>query len=305
MSNHGKDRPLFTVIIPTFNRAELLRTAIESVIHQSFENWELVVIDDGSTDHTSSVVASFTDNRVRYYYQHNQDEGSARNHGILRSNGIYICFLDSDDYYLDNHLENISVHIHQGKFPKVIYRTGMLIRTRSKYRKSVLYSGGSSFDFFWNEFTGIISLAIHHELLREHRFTENHKYFADCHLEVRLAKCAHLIQLPEYTVVHVRHQGNKTESNGRSRAEIMAQMEDHLGAVVDLYENYRTELQNDLTLGKYKRKKALILIIYARKFGKRYFLDYLRCIWQALKHYSYPDLWPAVAKSTISLVGKN
>ena len=76
--------PLFSIIIPTYNRAPMIGKAIESVIKQSFENWECIVIDDGSTDETKSVVAKYAqiDSRIRYCYQDNQERSVARNNGI-------------------------------------------------------------------------------------------------------------------------------------------------------------------------------------------------------------------------------
>ena len=84
--------PFFTVIIPTFNRADLLAIAIQSVLDQTFTNWELIVVDDGSTDHTASVVKSFGDERIRYYYQENQELNAARNSGVDFSKGKYTAF---------------------------------------------------------------------------------------------------------------------------------------------------------------------------------------------------------------------
>ena len=63
--------PLFSVIIPTYNRANLLRIAIKSVLDQKFENWELVIVDDGSTDNTKFIIQSFKDSRIKYVYQKN------------------------------------------------------------------------------------------------------------------------------------------------------------------------------------------------------------------------------------------
>ena len=97
---------MFSVIIPTFNRAELLSQAIRSVLAQGFGDYELIVVDDGSTDSTGEVVASFEAQRIRYLRR--EDTGSAaaaRNTGILRARGKYISFLDDDDEYLPEFLE--------------------------------------------------------------------------------------------------------------------------------------------------------------------------------------------------------
>ena len=93
-----------SVIIPTYNRAHLVGYAIDSVLRQTYSNFEIFVIDDGSTDGTESVVGRYGD-RVRYIRQPNRGVGSARNAGLERATGDCIAFLDSDDYWFDFKLE--------------------------------------------------------------------------------------------------------------------------------------------------------------------------------------------------------
>lgn len=98
--------PLVSVIIPAFNRADYLPEAIASVLTQPFQNLEVIVVDDGSTDHTAEVVKRFSgEPRVRYLYQPNQGRSVARNHGAQVAAGDYLGFLDSDDRYLPQGLE--------------------------------------------------------------------------------------------------------------------------------------------------------------------------------------------------------
>ena len=95
--------PTVSVIIPTFNRAHTLPRAIKSVLAQSYQNFELIVIDDGSTDETASVFQDYP--YVQYFYQKNKGVSAARNHGLKIAQGKYICFLDSDDAWHKNKLE--------------------------------------------------------------------------------------------------------------------------------------------------------------------------------------------------------
>jgi glycosyltransferase involved in cell wall biosynthesis len=96
MKGTGNARKV-TVVIPTYNRAHLLRGCIQSVLAQSFPDLEVVVIDDGSTDNTSQVVSTFP---VRYYRQENEGAPAARNKGLSLAGGEYVIFLDSDDILL-------------------------------------------------------------------------------------------------------------------------------------------------------------------------------------------------------------
>jgi glycosyltransferase involved in cell wall biosynthesis len=94
--------PKVSVIIPTYNRADFIAEAIKSVLAQSLRDFEVIVIDDGSTDNTQDIVSTFP---VRYLWQENQGPGAARNKGIDLAQGQYLVFLDSDDVLLSNALE--------------------------------------------------------------------------------------------------------------------------------------------------------------------------------------------------------
>lgn len=99
-------RPAVSVILCTYNRAPLLPRAVESVLRQSFADWELVVVDDGSRDGTRRLMQRYRrlDPRIRYHYQSNTGLAGARNTGLRLSTGRFITFLDSDDEYRPEHL---------------------------------------------------------------------------------------------------------------------------------------------------------------------------------------------------------
>lgn len=93
-------KPIVSVIIPAYNRGYIIRKSIDSVLAQSFTNFELIIIDDGSTDDTKDVIESYNDDRIRYIYQDNAGACVARNNGISHSKGEYVAFHDSDDEWL-------------------------------------------------------------------------------------------------------------------------------------------------------------------------------------------------------------
>ncbi len=97
--------PTTSVIIPTHNHAVYLSTAIESVLAQTSADWELIIVDDGSTDDTADVVSDFIDHRIKYIQQPNQGLATARNTGLTTSRGKYVAFLDADDVFLPKKLE--------------------------------------------------------------------------------------------------------------------------------------------------------------------------------------------------------
>lgn len=107
-----------SVIIPTYNRARMLRQAIRSVLAQTYRNFEVIVVDDGSTDDTREIVAAIDDPRVRYVWQENQERSAARNNGVSQSTGELLAFLDSDDVILPHKL---ALHVEMlDRYPEAV-----------------------------------------------------------------------------------------------------------------------------------------------------------------------------------------
>lgn len=113
----------FSVIIPLYNKENHIENTIQSILNQSYTNYEIIIINDGSTDESESKVLEFKDSRIRLYNQKNQGAAMARNLGIEKAKHDYIAFLDADDLWMENHLETLSALIHD--FPKAgIYASG-------------------------------------------------------------------------------------------------------------------------------------------------------------------------------------
>jgi len=100
-------KPEVSVILPTFNRSHLIMRAIQSVTMQTLRAFELIVVDDGSTDGSAETIKPLSqrDSRITYIYQPNQGLAAARNNGVSRASGKYVTYLDSDDEYEPVHLE--------------------------------------------------------------------------------------------------------------------------------------------------------------------------------------------------------
>ena len=98
---------LVSIIMPAYNAEKYIADSIRSVLAQTYSNWELIVVDDGSTDRTANIVREFAghDSRVRYIFQENGRLGKARNTGIANAAGSLIAFLDSDDLWIPRKLQ--------------------------------------------------------------------------------------------------------------------------------------------------------------------------------------------------------
>jgi glycosyltransferase involved in cell wall biosynthesis len=103
-------QPTISVVIATYNRANYLSQTIDSVLAQTFKSFELIVVDDGSSDDTRAILQSYGD-RLRVYYQDNRGPSAARNLGVRQARGSWIAIQDSDDLCRDNHLEVLYDHV--------------------------------------------------------------------------------------------------------------------------------------------------------------------------------------------------
>jgi hypothetical protein len=130
----------FSVVIPSFNRRQLLGKAIDSALSQTFPDFEIIVIDDGSTDGTDALLASYSGHRMRILRQRNHGVSHARNRGIEASRGRFIAFLDSDDRWMPEKLECVVDHIKRYPGVKIFHtkeiwsRGGSLLHQKEKHR---------------------------------------------------------------------------------------------------------------------------------------------------------------------------
>ncbi len=134
-----QNMPLVSVITPTYNRAHTIQQAVESLLGQTYRNWELIVIDDGSTDDTKKIIDDIDDDRIRYFYQENKGPTAARNTGIAHAKGYWVTYLDSDDVLFPACLETMLEWLTKNPkavfgFPRAdrhldLYENGKLVKT--------------------------------------------------------------------------------------------------------------------------------------------------------------------------------
>lgn len=186
--------PFFSVIIPTFNRAYILGRTIDSVRHQSFEDWELLIIDDGSTDRSKLLISEqiASEPRIRYFERdiyNIKGASTCRNIGIENAQGAYIAFLDSDDYWSFDRLENAWAFIQKTN-AQATY-SGALINGRNgdHFRCSrPIDIGESLFDFILksNSFIPTPSLIIESKIANSVKFNTNLKNHEDYDFFIRV-----------------------------------------------------------------------------------------------------------------------
>jgi glycosyltransferase involved in cell wall biosynthesis len=136
--------PAVSVIIATYNRAHLIGETLDSVLGQSFRNFEIILVDDGSTDNTREVVAPY-ESRVHYIYQNNRGPSAARNLGVRQAKGSWISIQDSDDLCAPNHLSDL--HRHADAHPNcgMIFANGAYLGGVEHDRNTIIPESKSRF----------------------------------------------------------------------------------------------------------------------------------------------------------------
>ena len=211
----GQD-PFFSVIIPTYNRAELLPRAIESVQEQTFSSWELIIVDDGSTDNTAEVVRKYSGN-LRYLQQERGEKSRARNKGLDHARGKYICFLDSDDYYLDNHLQVFNEIIREHPDLDGIFYSNTLVdndgitRELEDMRREGRFS---NLEYILINSIGAPRVCIPKAILGDERFDPAIDNGEDTELWNRILQShSDLLCTDQFTVVFTQHQERSIYQN--------------------------------------------------------------------------------------------
>lgn len=188
-----------SVIMATYNRASTIERAVKSVLNQTFKDFELVIIDDGSKDNTEVVVKAFNDSRITYYKKENGGQSSARNYGIKRVKGRYIMFLDDDDEFIDTALERSYKKIEETGLQWIyctqylsIRKTEEVLVNRGKGIKGDVYKyllGGN--------FLGTGEIFAKEVFEKVGYFDETLKIYEDKEIRVRLAREGYKIDFLE------------------------------------------------------------------------------------------------------------
>ena len=175
-------KPFFSVIIPTYNRADLIGKTLESVRQQDFTGFEVLVVDDGSRDHTAEIVRPFlADTRFHYLPKQNAERGAARNYGLDHAQGEYAIFLDSDDLFHPEHLATLHAAIEASPLRLNFVATKYDFDRAGRRRPSdlaLLPTGPLGFDTFLQGNALACNVCVRRENPGLRRFEEDRRYAA-------------------------------------------------------------------------------------------------------------------------------
>ncbi|MGK0290394.1 MAG: glycosyltransferase involved in cell wall biosynthesis [bacterium] len=191
------DSPLVSIIMPAYNASETILESIQSVLMQTYQNWELLIIDDGSSDNTYEKVLTIQDSRIKAFKEKNKGVATTRNQGIKLAQGKYIAFLDSDDFWLKNKLDyqinyfentkdNIGlVHSNYKEFDK----NGEYSPKPLKHIKNLKIEGNIYEDLVVYDFIATLTVIVTKEALNiVGGFDENLSVAEDWDLWIRITK---------------------------------------------------------------------------------------------------------------------
>ncbi len=202
------ESPLFSVIVPTYNRAEHLPKTLNSLLEQQFDDYEIIVVDDGSTDHTEALIRENFKDRLRYFKIENSERGAARNYGARMSKGQYISFFDSDDLAYPNYFREAANYIRNHP-DSVFFATGYEI-IDSTGRKKVYNSFGGNLNkqLIKGNFLSLNAVFLRSDIARNNPFWENREMAAleDWELWLRIASQIELHFHPVVTSAILNHE---------------------------------------------------------------------------------------------------
>lgn len=228
-------------------------------------------MDDGSTDNTRKIVEAIcqTEHRIKYIYQENAERSAARNNGVKNSSGKWVCFLDSDDYFIENHLQEFkslidSLKIHQGMIVSEAFHD----IDGQKQRIAVYPENCSNYPLYFMKQSVItpIMVCISREILIDNQFIEQYKlsYWEDTHLWLRI-----MAQFPYYftkkaTAAIVEHDARSIQTSKKLKKE---RVDDHIEMIRELEMNYGSLLRDWITpkdFQNYQSQKYELFLYYTR-----------------------------------------
>jgi glycosyltransferase involved in cell wall biosynthesis len=288
---------LVSVVIPTYNRAELVERAVYSVLSQTYPNLEVIIVDDASTDDTQGRIKALQqiDHRIQYFrHESNRGAQAARNTGIQAAKGMYIAFLDSDDEWLPQKLYlQMALFSREGVSPGVIYCGLQEVSIDGKMLEQYLPKiRGSIYPQALSDWVaGTDTLVVRKDILEKvHGFDENVHAFQEWDLCIRLARECQFDFVPECLTLYHQH-ALPSISKDRLRDAY-----GYLGVVNTYHEEILRECGRRTLSEHYLRIGRFFISADRFDLARAYFLESIRC---------YPLKIKAMMHFSVLLLGKN
>ena len=269
-----KDKtPFFSIIIPTHNRPGFLHKSVNSVLNQKYQSFEIIVVNDASTeDYSDTEKFLKSDSRIRYYKVDFKNRSKTRNFGIDKAIGDWICFLDDDDIYYDNHLEILYNNILE--YPDIkIFRTltVTLINNKKDFDRDKGVEIQNHIQVI-RHMLPIHSFTVNKKLLINNRFIDFLHYMEDTELWLRLIKANKLKIIPKHTNEYIVHGKNTVSDNDENT---LLEKEKAINYIIKTYPQIQ---KKDFNNKLYQLSLALCTINFDNKVFKQALHYYINAI---------------------------
>jgi glycosyltransferase involved in cell wall biosynthesis len=210
--------PLVSIVVPTYNRGLFIAEMIESVCYQTYSNWELIIIDDGSTDNTEQIVKPYISEKIHYRRLAHVGRSYARNLGLNISKGSFIAYLDSDDLFLPTKIEKQIQWLLKNPSTAMVYTSALIIDDNGDYIPAVYYASASGNIYEKVALFVPVTITLPSVMIRREiqdvvgGFDEKLDRFEDTDMWRRVAR-DYIIDAMSEPLIKVRtHQGNRIEA---------------------------------------------------------------------------------------------
>ncbi len=254
--------PAVTVIIPTYNRAALIKETVTSVLEQTFSDFEVLIIDDGSTDNTKQIIDEIKDDRIKYFHKNNGGVSSARNLGLKNAQGQFVCFLDSDDLWPRDFLQSMMTHLRANPEYGAAYcmRTRLFDdgSTQPSYQKEFFCSGQVTAKLFEKTFIQTSAICFRKKVLEGLFFDESLTNGEDVDVWLKVSTRTKFLFVPDIQITY-RQQGPSDaamfDSKNCNRIRVLERFYFKLGG--DKYVSRRTAMRKLGNAWRSAAKKAI------------------------------------------------
>lgn len=214
------DNMFFTFVIPTYNREKYIKETLKSIESQTYDNFEVIIIDDGGNDNTEAVVQNFGNSKFTYYKKANEERGAARNYGLSIAKGLYVNFVDSDDLLYPNHLEEAQKMVIKYNNPEVFHLAYDIKDSNGLLIKEVKNLANPINDLLiYGNHLSCNGVFIRKDVAEIHHFNENRELSAseDYELWLRLASRFQIWCNEEITSTVINHEARSVFNINRDK----------------------------------------------------------------------------------------
>lgn len=263
-----KNSLLFSVIIPTYNRAHLIPVTLDSILEQTYFNFEVIVVDDGSVDETETVIGRYeADKRIQYYKIKNSERGAARNFGVTKAVGDYVTFLDSDDIFLPWHLATAAQKAESSQWPPVFHLAYEILHPDGRVDSLPRLPSPVNRKLLEGNFLSCMGVFLSRQVAVENKFDEDTRLSGseDYELWMRIAARMPILTFPEVTSRLINHDERSViRTDPRKLIERITMLDEKLAADECFNRTFKD------SKGKFGSYRTLYLSLHLALSGERW-----------------------------------